>query len=127
MGSFSVVSTNSITVTTLLDVRGLKTTFATSAGLVRAVDGVSWDVNEGETVALVGESGCGKSVSALSIMRLIDPPSGPTSRGRCKRCGEERFFINSTADWVWDGQSAKDLAGPEAARPKAHGDWQDSA
>ncbi len=58
---------------------------------------------------------------------LIDPPSGPTSRGRCKRCGEERFFINSTADWVWDGQSAKDLGGLEAARPKAHDDWQESA
>ncbi|MBI3374672.1 MAG: ABC transporter ATP-binding protein [Betaproteobacteria bacterium] len=67
--------------TTLLDVRGLKTTFATSAGQVRAVDGVSWDVEEGETVALVGESGCGKSVSALSIMRLIDPPAGHIDGG----------------------------------------------
>jgi oligopeptide transport system ATP-binding protein len=67
--------------TTLLDVRGLKTTFATSAGQVRAVDGVSWDVQEGETVALVGESGCGKSVSALSIMRLIDPPAGRIEGG----------------------------------------------
>jgi oligopeptide transport system ATP-binding protein len=65
----------------LLDVRGLKTTFATSAGPVRAVDGVSWDVQEGETVALVGESGCGKSVSALSIMRLIDPPAGRIEGG----------------------------------------------
>ncbi len=45
------------------------------------MDGVSWDVNEGETVALVGESGCGKSVSALSIMRLIDPPSGHIDGG----------------------------------------------
>ena len=66
---------------TLLDVRGLKTTFATSAGQVRAVDGVSWDVQEGETVALVGESGCGKSVSALSIMQLIDPPAGRIESG----------------------------------------------
>ena len=39
---------------------------------------------------------------------LIEPPSGPTSHGRCKRCGEERYFINSTADWVSDGQSAKE-------------------
>ena len=55
----------------LLDVRDLQTQFATSGGIVRAVDGVSWDVQAGETVALVGESGCGKSVSALSVMRLI--------------------------------------------------------
>jgi oligopeptide/dipeptide ABC transporter ATP-binding protein len=60
----------------LLDVKALRTTFSTSAGLVRAVDGVSWDINEGETVALVGESGCGKSVSALSVMRLVAEPAG---------------------------------------------------
>src|SRR5918995_6216944 len=60
----------------LLQVRNLKTTFLTSAGVVRAVDGVSWDVRQGETVALVGESGCGKSVSALSIMRLVSEPAG---------------------------------------------------
>ena len=61
---------------TLLEVKNLHTTFFTAAGAVRAVDGVSWDVQEGETVALVGESGCGKSVSALSVMRLIDEPAG---------------------------------------------------
>ena len=61
---------------TLLDVRSLTTHFVTSAGDVRAVDGVTWDVNAGETVALVGESGCGKSVSALSIMRLVQGPAG---------------------------------------------------
>jgi len=61
---------------TLLDVRSLTTHFVTSAGVVRAVDGVTWDVNAGETVALVGESGCGKSVSALSIMRLVQGPAG---------------------------------------------------
>jgi oligopeptide/dipeptide ABC transporter ATP-binding protein len=66
----------------LLDVKDLKTTFLTAGGLVRAVDGVSWDVREGETVALVGESGCGKSVSALSIMRLIDPPAGRIDGGK---------------------------------------------
>jgi oligopeptide/dipeptide ABC transporter ATP-binding protein len=60
----------------LLEVRSLTTQFSTSAGIVRAVDGVSWDVEEGETVALVGESGCGKSVSALSIMRLVSEPAG---------------------------------------------------
>jgi len=68
-------------VATLLEVRNLRTTFATAAGLVRAVDGVSWDIAEGETVALVGESGCGKSVSALSIMRLVDEPAGRIEAG----------------------------------------------
>src|SRR5574338_1522242 len=65
----------------LLEVRNLRTTFQTSAGKVRAVDGVSWDIQEGETVALVGESGCGKSVSALSVMRLVDPPAGQIEGG----------------------------------------------
>jgi len=60
----------------LLDVKNLQTQFKTSGGVVRAVDGVSWDVWAGETVALVGESGCGKSVSALSIMRLVSEPAG---------------------------------------------------
>jgi oligopeptide/dipeptide ABC transporter ATP-binding protein len=60
----------------LLEVRNLRTHFHTSAGVIRAVDGVSWDVRKGETVALVGESGCGKSVSALSVMRLVSAPAG---------------------------------------------------
>jgi oligopeptide/dipeptide ABC transporter ATP-binding protein len=69
-------------VAALLDVRDLETQFVTRAGVVRAVDRVSWDVTEGETVALVGESGCGKSVSALSIMRLIGPPAGRITGGQ---------------------------------------------
>jgi oligopeptide/dipeptide ABC transporter ATP-binding protein len=63
-------------VAALLDVRHLSTQFTTRGGIVRAVDDVSWDVREGETVALVGESGCGKSVSALSVMRLVAAPAG---------------------------------------------------
>ena len=66
---------------TLLDVRNLHTTFFTAAGAVRAVDGVSWDIQPGETVALVGESGCGKSVSALSVMRLVDEAAGRVESG----------------------------------------------
>jgi oligopeptide/dipeptide ABC transporter ATP-binding protein len=66
---------------TLLAVRDLHTTFLTAAGVVRAVDGVSWEIGEGETVALVGESGCGKSVSALSVMRLVAEPAGRIERG----------------------------------------------
>jgi oligopeptide/dipeptide ABC transporter ATP-binding protein len=69
-------------VAVLLEVRGLQTHFYTRGGVVRAVDGVSWDVAEGETVALVGESGCGKSVSALSIMRLVSQPAGRVVGGQ---------------------------------------------
>jgi oligopeptide/dipeptide ABC transporter ATP-binding protein len=66
----------------LLEVRNLRTQFAISGGVVRAVDGVSWDVRAGETVALVGESGCGKSVSALSVMRLVAAPAGRIVAGQ---------------------------------------------
>jgi oligopeptide transport system ATP-binding protein len=60
----------------ILDVKDLRTHFFTPEGVVKAVDGVSYNVSQGETMALVGESGCGKSVSALSIMRLISFPPG---------------------------------------------------
>jgi len=60
----------------LLDVKNLQTCFFTDDGLVKAVDGVSFDLREGETLGLVGESGCGKSVSALSILGLIPNPPG---------------------------------------------------
>ena len=60
----------------VLDVKGLQTVFFTNSGLFRAVDDVSFHVKRGETLAIVGESGCGKSVSALSIMRLVPNPPG---------------------------------------------------
>ncbi len=66
----------------LLDIRGLKTTFYTSDGVVPAVDGVSFGIKPGETVGVVGESGCGKSVTALSIMRLIPHPPGKIEAGQ---------------------------------------------
>jgi len=65
----------------LLSVRGLKTYFFTDAGVARAVDGVFFNIPPGKTVALVGESGCGKSVTALSIMRLIPSPPGRVVAG----------------------------------------------
>src|SRR5574341_160790 len=79
---------------TLLEVRNLHTTFRTSAGTVRAVDGVSWDVQEGETVALVGESGCGKSVSALSIMRLVAEPAGRIEAGEIPYKGRDLLKLS---------------------------------
>ncbi len=58
----------------LLEISDLKTHFPTRAGLVRAVDGVSFSLGRGELLGLVGESGCGKSITALSVMQLIAPP-----------------------------------------------------
>ena len=65
----------------LLDVRNLSTQFHTQDGIVKAVDGVSYNVKRGETIALVGESGCGKTVSALSILRIIPDPPGKIVSG----------------------------------------------
>ena len=65
----------------LLEVKGLKTHFFTDEGVVRAVDGVDLYINKGETLGVVGESGCGKSVTALSIMRLIPQPPGRIVEG----------------------------------------------
>jgi oligopeptide/dipeptide ABC transporter ATP-binding protein len=71
----------------LLEVKNLQTHFPTRAGLVRAVDGVSFHVGEGELLGLVGESGCGKSITALSVMRLIGAP-GKIAGGEILFAGE---------------------------------------
>ena len=60
----------------LLEVKGLKTHFFTQSGVVKAVDGISYHVDEGEVLGIVGESGCGKSVGAMSIMKLVASPPG---------------------------------------------------
>ncbi len=78
----------------LLEVRNLTTHFLTAAGVVRAVDGVSWDIREGETVALVGESGCGKSVSALSVMRLVPVPAGRIVGGQVLFKGRDLLTLS---------------------------------
>jgi len=66
---------------TLLSVRNLKTYFYTDEGVVKAVDGLNYELHQGETLGIVGESGCGKSVHALSVMRLIPTPPGKVVEG----------------------------------------------
>jgi oligopeptide/dipeptide ABC transporter ATP-binding protein len=78
----------------LLEVRGLHTEFRTGAGLVRAVDGVSYTVETGETVAIVGESGSGKSVGALSILRLIPDPPGRVTAGEIRFAGRDLMALS---------------------------------
>ena len=73
----------------LLDVKGLKTQFFTQDGVVRAVDDVSFDIMPGETLGIVGESGCGKSITAMSIMRLIPTPPGKIVQGEILFKGED--------------------------------------
>src|SRR5437016_12029842 len=73
----------------LLDIADLKTWFFTRDGVVRAVDGVSFHVMPGETLAIVGESGCGKSVTALSILRLIPSPPGRIVSGAIRFAGRD--------------------------------------
>ena len=73
----------------VLEVENLSTYFFTRAGLVKAVDGVSLSVRAGETLAIVGESGCGKSVTALSIMRLVPYPPGKIATGSVKLAGQD--------------------------------------
>lgn len=80
---------------TLLQVKNLATYFYTPTGVVRAVDGVSYDLEEGETMGLVGESGSGKSVSALSIMRLIAEPPGRIVAGEIIFQGKDLLKIGA--------------------------------
>ncbi len=75
--------------TDLLCVESLKTTYYTFEGAVPAVDGVSFSIKEGETVGIVGESGCGKSVTALSVMRLVSYPPGKIEAGHIWFEGED--------------------------------------
>jgi oligopeptide/dipeptide ABC transporter ATP-binding protein len=79
---------------TLLEVRDLRTHFFTNDGVVKAVDGVSYILEEGETLGLVGESGCGKSVSALSIMRLVPDPPGKTVGGEVIFDGQDLLKLS---------------------------------
>ncbi|MBA2399971.1 MAG: ABC transporter ATP-binding protein [Bradyrhizobium sp.] len=82
---------------TVLDVKNLQTVFFTASGLFRAVDDVSFHVRRGETLAIVGESGCGKSVSALSIMRLVPDPPGRIVGGSVTLEGTDLLGIDEAA------------------------------
>jgi oligopeptide/dipeptide ABC transporter ATP-binding protein len=81
----------------LLQVKDLRTSFFTSEGEVRAVDGVSFAIEEGRTLGLVGESGCGKSVTSLSIMRLVASPPGKIVGGEILYRGRDLLKLSGTA------------------------------
>src|SRR5712692_5131083 len=81
----------------LLEVKGLRTEFRTADGIVRAVNGISYSLNEGETLGIVGESGCGKSVSALSLMRLIPQPPGRIIAGEVLFEGRDLLALDDEA------------------------------
>ena len=84
----------------LLTIENLKTYFTTDAGEARAVDGVSFTIDRGETLGLVGESGCGKSVTSLSVMRLIPDPPGRIAGGRILFRGKD--IVQMSEDDVRD-------------------------
>src|SRR5882724_9603734 len=81
----------------LLDVEGLRTYFFLRAGTLKAVDGVSFQLRPHETLAIVGESGCGKSMTALSLMRLIPEPPGRIVGGSVKLNGRELLTLDEPA------------------------------
>ena len=90
--------------TTLLEVRNLKTYFFTDYGTVRAVDGVDFELAQGKTLGLVGESGCGKSVTGLSILRLIASPPGKIVEGQI----------------IFEGRNLLELSAEEMRRLRGH-------
>jgi oligopeptide transport system ATP-binding protein len=82
----------------LLDVRGLETRFKTQQGVVHAVNGVSFGLKEGETLGVVGESGCGKSVTVLSLLKLIPTPPGKIAAGEAEFFGHD--LLNMTNEEI---------------------------
>src|SRR5262245_2433713 len=81
----------------VLQVEDLQTYFYTRGGLVKAVDGVSFSLRRGETLAVVGESGCGKSVTALSLMRLVADPPGRIVGGAVRLDGVDLLGLDTAA------------------------------
>src|SRR5512147_1395723 len=93
-GALSYNAVTGTPLATLMVVKGLYTEFRTAAGVVRAVDGISYTVEQGEIVAIVGESGSGKSVGALSILRLITDPPGRITRGEILFAGRDLMQLS---------------------------------
>src|SRR5512141_1521581 len=80
----------------LLEIKDLKTSFYTDEGVVHAVNGISYGLQEGEMLGVVGESGCGKSVHALSIMRLIRDPPGKIECGEVLLDGRDVLKLSDS-------------------------------
>jgi len=93
--------------TTLLEVNDLETRFFTQDGVVKAVNGISYSLGEGETLAIVGESGCGKSVSVMSLLRLIPEPPGKITGGEAVFLGRDLLQM--------DKESIRQVRGKEIA------------
>jgi peptide/nickel transport system ATP-binding protein len=91
----------------LLDIRGLKTHFTTDDGVVQAVDGVDLSIERGETLGVVGESGCGKTVTAMSVLKLIPMPPGRIVSGQILYQGRDLVPLDTAA---MDRIRAKDIA-----------------
>src|SRR6202790_3862994 len=81
----------------VIDIQGLRTYLFTRRGIVKAVDGVSFSLRRGETLAIVGESGCGKSMTALSLMRLIPEPPGRIVGGTAMLGGRDLLRLDKAA------------------------------
>ncbi len=81
---------------TLLEIRGLKTHFETDDGMVRAVDGVDLHIDRGETLGVVGESGCGKTVTRVTVLKLIDMPPGRIVAGQILWQGRDLVPLGRT-------------------------------
>ncbi|KAI7255612.1 hypothetical protein KC345_g11105, partial [Hortaea werneckii] len=90
----SIFATVAISMEPLMNINGLSTVFFTDEGKVRAVDNVSFGIREGETVCIVGESGCGKSVTAMSVMGLVEEPGGKVAGGSIDFRGEDLLQLD---------------------------------
>ena len=92
----------------MLDIRGLKTHFTTDDGIVQAVDGVDISIGRGETVGVVGESGCGKTVTALSVLKLIAMPPGKIVAGQILYQGRDLAPLSTGRDGPHPRQGHRD-------------------
>ena len=110
----------------LLQVRDLITAFDTDGGLIRAVDHVSFEVARGKTLGIVGESGCGKSVTAMSLIRLLPQPAGTILQGEVLFKGRhfDRQIVILCVRWylsyLLSGRNLVEMMGESLAGPHDH-------